>query len=41
MELIPTLKIGWLNGWILICLVYSIFGILLIAFPKDVVSQCH
>jgi len=41
MELIPTLKIGWFNGWILLCLVYSIFGILLIAFPKDVVSRLY
>ena len=41
MELIPTLKIGWFNGWILLCLVYSIFGILLILFPKDVVSRLY
>jgi len=41
MELIPTLKIGWLNGWILLCLIYSIFGILLILFPKDVVSRFY
>jgi protein-S-isoprenylcysteine O-methyltransferase Ste14 len=41
MELIPALKIGWLNGWILLCLVYSIFGILLLVFPKDVVSRLY
>ena len=41
MELIPTLKIGWLNGWILLCLIYSIFGILLLAFPKDVVARLY
>jgi len=41
MELIPTLEIGLLNGWILLCLVYSIFGILLILFPKDVVSRLY
>lgn len=41
MELIPTLKIGWLNGWILLCLIYSIFAILLILFPKDVVSRLY
>jgi len=41
MELIPTLEIGWINGWILLCLVYSIFGILLILFPKDVVSRLY
>ena len=41
MELIPTLKIGWLNGWILLCLVYSIFGILLLVFPKDVVVRLY
>ncbi|MBU4350452.1 hypothetical protein KJ830_09720 [bacterium] len=41
MELIPTLKIGWLNGWILLCLIYSIFGILLLVFPKDVVARLY
>ena len=41
MELIPTLEIGWLNGWILVCLIYLIFGILLMAFPKDVVARLY
>ncbi len=41
MELIPTLKIEWLNGWILLCLIYSIFGILLLAFPKNVVARLY
>jgi protein-S-isoprenylcysteine O-methyltransferase Ste14 len=41
MELIPVLEIGWLNGWILVCLMYLIYGILLLAFPKDVVSRLY
>ncbi len=41
MELIPSLEIGWLNGWILVCLMYLIYGILLILFPKDVVSRLY
>ncbi len=41
MELIPTLEIGWLNGWILLCLMYLIYGILLILFPKDVVARLY
>jgi hypothetical protein len=41
MELIPALEIGWLNGWILICLLYLIYGILLWAFPKDVVARLY
>jgi len=41
MELIPALKIGWLNGWILICLLYVIYGILLKVFPKDVVARLY
>jgi len=36
MELIPALQIGWLNGWILVCLLYLIYGAVLITFPKDV-----
>jgi protein-S-isoprenylcysteine O-methyltransferase Ste14 len=41
MELIPTLEIGWLNGWILLCVLYLIYGILLWAFPKDVVARLY
>lgn len=39
MELIPTLEIGWLNGWILLAIEFSIQGFLLLIFPKDVVSR--
>jgi hypothetical protein len=41
MELIPILEIGWLNGWILLCTFYLIYGILLKAFPKDVVARLY
>lgn len=41
MELIPALEIGWLNGWILLVLLYLIYGILLWAFPKDVVARLY
>jgi protein-S-isoprenylcysteine O-methyltransferase Ste14 len=41
MELIPELKIGWLNGWILLVLLYLIFGFLLLVFPKDVVARLY
>lgn len=39
MEFIPKLEIGWLNGWILLALEFSIQGLLLLIFPKDVVSR--
>lgn len=39
MELIPTLEIGWLNGWILLAFEFLIQGFLLLVFPKDVVSR--
>jgi protein-S-isoprenylcysteine O-methyltransferase Ste14 len=41
MELMPELKIGWLNGWILMCLLYAVYGILLMIFPKDVVARLY
>ena len=41
MELFPALELGWLNGWILICLIYVPFGILLLTFPKDVVARLY
>jgi len=39
MELIPKLEIGWLNGWIPICLLYLMLGILRCTFPNDVVKR--
>ena len=39
MELIPTLEIGWLNGWILLAFEFLIQGFLLLIFPKAVVSR--
>lgn len=35
MELIPLLEIGWFNGWILLCLYFLIYSIILLAFPKN------
>jgi protein-S-isoprenylcysteine O-methyltransferase Ste14 len=35
----PSLKIGWLNGWVLLAFEFSIQGVLLLVFPKDVVSR--
>jgi len=39
MDLIPELEIGWLNGWILLVLEFSIQGLLLLIFPRDVVTR--
>ena len=36
LDFFPTLEIGWLNGWILLCLFYLIYGIVILTFPKDV-----
>jgi hypothetical protein len=39
MELIPALKLGWLNGWILLVVEFSVQGFLLLVFLKDVVAR--
>lgn len=39
MELFPELKIGWLNGWLVIVLLGLTDGILFLAFPKEVVRR--
>lgn len=39
MELFPTLKIGWLNGWVLLAIQLLIQGGLLLVFPKTVVAR--
>jgi len=39
MELIPDLRIGWLNGWWVLALLGITEGILFLAFPKKVVAR--
>lgn len=39
MELMPTLELGWLNGWILLGIENLIQGLLLLIFPRDVVAR--
>ena len=39
MELIPTLRIGWPNGWIFLVLLALTDGILFLVFPKNVVAR--
>ncbi|MCU0520940.1 MAG: DUF1295 domain-containing protein [Anaerolineae bacterium] len=39
MEWIPTLQIGWLNGWIPLALLALTDGILFLIFPKNVVAR--
>lgn len=39
MELFPALKIGWLNGWVLLAIQLLIQGGLLLVFPKAVVAR--
>ena len=41
MELFPVLELGWLNGWILLVVLYGTFGMLLVAFPKAVVARLY
>lgn len=36
MECFPALRSGWLNGWILICSLYLMYGVFLTTMPKDV-----
>jgi protein-S-isoprenylcysteine O-methyltransferase Ste14 len=39
MELIPALRIGWLNGWLVIILLAFTDIILFLSFPKPVVAR--
>ena len=41
MEIIPELKIGWLNGWLLIVVFYATYTIVLKIFPKDAVARLY
>ena len=41
MEFLPTLKMGWLNGWIPILAFYLPFGLLMLIWPKDIVKKLY
>ncbi|KAA3661698.1 MAG: hypothetical protein DWQ04_15645 [Chloroflexi bacterium] len=41
MNFLPELQPGWLNGWLLLVILYAIFGILLLVFPREVVSRLY
>ena len=41
MELIPALILGWLNGWVLLVLLYLIVGILILTLPKAVRARLY
>ncbi|MCL4528483.1 MAG: DUF1295 domain-containing protein [Chloroflexi bacterium] len=39
MEWSPELKLGWLNGWLMLGGFYLIFGAFLLFIPKDIVAK--
>lgn len=41
MEWLPDLRLGWLNGWLMLAAFFLVFGILLLIFPKDIVAKLY
>ena len=41
MEVTPEINPGLLNGWVLLIFFYTVFGILLVSFPKNVVARLY
>jgi protein-S-isoprenylcysteine O-methyltransferase Ste14 len=41
MQWLPELKLGWLNGWLLLATFYAVFAILMLAFPRHVVARLY
>jgi protein-S-isoprenylcysteine O-methyltransferase Ste14 len=41
MEFSPEMELGLYNGWLPILLFYIIFGIILVVFPRDVVTRLY
>jgi len=39
MEILPAMKLGWLNGWLMLGVFYLVFAILMLLFPKDIVAK--
>ncbi|MCL4249209.1 MAG: DUF1295 domain-containing protein [Anaerolineae bacterium] len=41
MEWLPELRLGWLNGWLMLAVFYLVFALLMIVFPRDVVKKLY
>jgi protein-S-isoprenylcysteine O-methyltransferase Ste14 len=41
MEWMPVMKLGWLNGWLLLGFFYLVFGVLMLVFPKQIVAKLY
>ena len=41
MEFFPALELGWFNGWTLLLVLYLVYGILLLVFPRHVVKRLY
>jgi protein-S-isoprenylcysteine O-methyltransferase Ste14 len=41
MEFFPELELGLLNGWLPLLVFYIIYGIILLIFPKEVVTRLY
>jgi protein-S-isoprenylcysteine O-methyltransferase Ste14 len=39
MELLPSMKVGWLNGWLMLGTFYLFFAVLMLTFPRYVVAN--
>jgi len=41
MTLFPTLRAGWLNGWLLLVIYGVVFGVTVRSFPKDAIDRLY
>ena len=41
MELFPAMRLGWLNGWLLLSGFFLIFGLLLLGFSREIVAKLY
>jgi protein-S-isoprenylcysteine O-methyltransferase Ste14 len=41
MELFPALKLGWINGWLMLASFYLVFGFMLLLSPRAVVKRLY
>jgi protein-S-isoprenylcysteine O-methyltransferase Ste14 len=41
MEWMPAMKLGWLNGWLMLGIFYLVFGVLMLVFPKEIVAKLY
>ncbi len=39
--MLPDMKLGWVNGWLMLAAFYIVFGVLMAIFPREIMAKLY